>query len=94
MHEAAKVLEASPGSYPSYGNGKQVAPLVQYSDEVWEVKAPVQSEVWEPPVALHRVVYDGGVCGAGTCCEAVPGVRAVFVGQVDRLALNPLGKAC
>ena len=77
MHEAAKVLEASPGSYPSYGNGKHH----QYSDEVWEVKAPVR----ELPVALHRVVYDGGVCEA---------VRAVFLGQVYRPALNPLGRAC
>ena len=51
------------------------------------------NEVWEPLVVHHRVVDDGGVY-AGTCCDAVPDVRAVFLEQVDRPALTPLEKAC
>ena len=42
----------------------------------------------------HHVVDDGGVGGAGTCCDAVPDVRAVFLEQVVRPALTRLGKAC
>eukprot|EP00439_Symbiodinium_sp_Y106_P028770 s6320_g3.t1 len=45
-HEAANVLEASPGAYPSYENGKQVAPLVQYSDQCSASAAP--GPAWWP----------------------------------------------
>ena len=72
--------------------------MVQYSDqcsdEVWEVKLPALNEVWEPLVVHDRVADDGGVCDAGTCCDAVPDVRAVILEQVDRPALTPLEKVC
>ena len=48
-HQVANVLGVSQDSYSRYANGKQVAPLVLYSDqcsdEVWEVKVPVRIEV-------------------------------------------------